>query len=125
MYGHRAATRPPGRPSLKGSLFGGRLKWSAPVVLAGAISAVAGSACANFDKPPARYHCHASVALLTVDPSEIARYCHSWDAQGCYNPAANTVVIMDPFDRDSGYVGRMIQHELGHACGWPGDHPSR
>ena len=86
-------------------------------------------ALANFDVPPKRFQGEVVVTLVTFAPDRIGSYCHEWgvdraDASGCYIAPLNAIAMINPCKASApGYIGHLLCHEIGHAEGWPAEHP--
>lgn len=103
------------------------LRCLAAAVLAG----VSGCATAPYaQRPPPEYRGNRTVAVSFVDrPSESCREMGSRLGPGQYARAceqAQRLVLPNPctWPDQSDFV-QLVCHELGHANGWPGDHPTR
>ena len=84
----------------------------------------------SLDVPPTRDQAPVRAVMVTVDPRQIGELCQGlgvgerW-AEACTDTRSRPPVIYlpNPFDMPSGETERLLKHELGHANGWPADHP--
>lgn len=90
------------------------------------------------DQPPPRYVAEVTRIVVYTSYPEIAAVCGRPrdDIRGCYNGYIYLPVECSPTRRPlrqfetirpnelgRGYCDSLRRHELGHANGWPADHP--
>lgn len=101
------------------------------IFAAGALAGLAGACqpAPHVQRPPARYQADRTVvAVLTADPAGACRRLGAVAAEGAQIVAchhAGTIVLLNPClipAGESDFAGDAC-HELGHANGWPANHP--
>ena len=133
----RITTAPPRGAGALGAPLATRgrvLNWRRIAALAGLVAfwgaaalSARSNSLASFSDPPKRYQCQAQgVRLLIADNP--AQLCQQWregyaGSACCYVESLNAVIIPSPWSVPRDTLAQCIRHEIGHACGWPGDHP--
>jgi hypothetical protein len=81
----------------------------------------------SFQRPPPEYRgCVVNITTIYASPDVVEGFC-SWfgleGALGCADDRFAVLIHPSHWRNAWGDYAEYVEHELGHACGWPADHP--